>query len=195
MRINATACALLLTVFAASSCLRATRQAVSQAVGCEQFPEHEPLFCERRSDGVITVAQRSLPQMNFDESGFGAMIVGGRGLYFVNRQGKTAPAFPFDNGPDYFVEGLARTVKNGKVGFVNAKLDRVIAPAWDFATPFDHGVAAVCTGCTPKSDGEHTIMTGGKWGYIDAHGSVVVPVTYDSRDLPSPEAAALLKSK
>ena len=98
-----------------------------------------------------------------------ACVVDDRGLYFVNRQGKTAPAFQFDNGPDYVVEGMARTVKNGKVGFVNTQLDRVVPPVWDFASPFEHGVAAVCTGCvsTPISPGdEHKKMTGGKWGYI-----------------------------
>lgn len=84
--------------------------------------------------------------MDFGPEGLGSIVVNGRGLYFVTRQGKTAPAFPFDNGPDYFVEGLARTVKDGKVGFVDNRLDSVVAPVWDFAAPFDHGVAAVCTG-------------------------------------------------
>jgi hypothetical protein len=187
MRRNASACALILDALAASSCLRATR---SPLIPCAIFPNLEPAACELRTDGAITVAQRSLPHLSFDDNGLAAIVIEDRNLYFVNRQGKTAPAFKFDNGPDYFVEGLARTVRNGKVGFVNSKLDLVIPPAWDFAAPFDHGVAAVCNRCTPKSDGEHTSMTGGKWGYIDRRGAIVLPVTYDSHELPPPENAA-----
>jgi hypothetical protein len=48
-----------------------------------------------------------------------------RQLYFVSRRGETAAALTFDNGPGYFVEGLARTVGNGKVGFVDASLEVV----------------------------------------------------------------------
>jgi len=62
-------------------------------------------------------------------------------FHFVNRQGRTAPAFPFDNGADNVVEGLARTVKAGKVGFVNPALDVVVPPVWDFAYPFEKGAA------------------------------------------------------
>jgi hypothetical protein len=81
---------------------------------------------------------------------------------------------------------LARSLKAGKVGFVNSDLDEVIAPAWDFASPFQDGLAAVCNGCAAKSDGkEHTIITGGKWGYIDKLGKVVVPVVYDEANLPA----------
>lgn len=194
MRINATTVAVLLSV-GASSCIQATRQVRGQAVGCALFPDREPIRCEIRSDGAMSVARVSLPHLSFDDNGLATVVVQGHDLYFVTRQGKAAPAFPFDNGPDYFVEGLARTVGNRKIGFVNRQLDTVISPAWDFAAPFDHGVAAVCAGCTPKSDGEHSSMAGGKWGYVDKHGAVVVAVTHELGELPSPEAAALLKAK
>jgi hypothetical protein len=104
--------------------------------------------------------------------------------FFFKRQGKTVPALPFDNGPDYFVEGLARTLINGKVGFVNENLDEVIPPVWDFAFPFQNGVAVVCTGCI-SSGGEHTVRKGGKWGYIDRTGKIIVPVIYDEATLPA----------
>jgi hypothetical protein len=142
-----------------SSCTR------TRAIGCHIFPEGEAA-CELARDGSIRVT--GTPQA-------GAIAVEGRGLYFVNRSGKTAPAFPFDNGPDYFVEGLARTVKDGKVGFVDADLNVVIAPVWDFASPFEHGVAAVCTGCVQVAEGEHHRYRGGKWGSIDRRGKIVSP--------------------
>jgi hypothetical protein len=79
------------------------------------------------------------------------------------------------------------------VGFVNTGLDQVVAPVWDFASPFEHGVAQVCMGCVStliSSGDEHTAMTGGKWGYIDKRGKIIVPVEYDFRSLPPPEVAA-----
>jgi hypothetical protein len=133
--------------------------------------------------GSIVLSAQSLANEDFGPEGLGSIIVIDQ-LYFVNRQGKTAPALVFDNGPDYVVEGLVRTVKDGKVGFVNTRLDQVVAPVWDFAEPFQGGIALVCTGCTseparPGAD-EHRIHVGGKWGCIDNRGKVVVPVIYDS---------------
>ena len=181
-----------LALLVAASCTRSSDHVQNRQVGCHHFPNSEPALCELASDGNIVVAKQSLADMAFGPEGLGSIVVDNRGLYFVTRQGKTTPALMFDNGPDYVVEGLARTVKNGKVGFINTKLDPVVAPIWDFAFPFEHGVAVVCTGCvsTPASpSGEHRTMTGGKWGYIDKRGKVVVPVVYDFRSLPSVEVA------
>src|SRR5690242_19391281 len=98
----------------ASSCAHS-----SHAIGCRFFPNQEPAACEQASDGSIALSQASLAVASFGPDGLGAIVVDGRGLYFVNRRNRTAPAFPFDNGPDYVVEGLARTVQGGKVGFVD----------------------------------------------------------------------------
>ena len=164
----------------------------SHPVNCQFFPERQPAACEERSDGSVVVAEPSLAHADFGQSDLAAIYIDGRpGLYFVNRRGKTAPAFLYDNGPDYLVEGLARTVRNGKMGFVNTQLEEIVQPVWDFASPFQDGVAAVCTGCVPKAAGdEHTYMSGGKWGYIDRHGRVIVPVEYEQSRLPAAEFAA-----
>ena len=159
---------------------------------CNLFPEAEPAVCEQTRDGRIFLARESLPHVVFGDQGLGTIVVGKGSLYFVNRNGKTAQAFRFDNGADYVVEGLARSVKNGKIGFVNTKLEQVVPPVWDFASPFEHGVARVCLGCTTASDGEHATTTGGKWGYIDKRGKVIIPVEFEGRSLPSVEAAARL---
>lgn len=84
----------------------------------------------------------------------------------------------FDNGPDDFAEGLARTTRSGKIGFIDRQLSEVIAPSWDFAFPFEDGVAVVCQGCRPHpvGDGEHSEVRGGSWGTIDRSGAIVVPV-------------------
>jgi hypothetical protein len=165
-------------------------------IGCTFFPEGETAACVEAKDGAVAVLASSLAHASFGFGGFDAISIHGReGVYFVSRSGRTARAVIYDNGPDYLVEGLARTQRNGKMGFVNLQLDQVVPPVWDFASPFHNGVAAVCMGCVPKPvppGGEHTYMSGGKWGYIDKHGKVVVPVSYDEKLLPTNEVAAKL---
>jgi hypothetical protein len=165
---KAVGCAAMLVV--AVSCGRRLEN-----VSCRVFPDGEAAVCELASDGEVRVPRQLLAHAEFGPEGISAILVGEK-IYFVNRAGKTAPALKFDNGPDYFVEGLARTVKGGKVGFVNTALETVVAPVWDFAFPFSNGVALVCSGCT-AAGGEHQSMKGGKWGYIDKGGKVVVPAT------------------
>jgi len=164
-------------------CLLLVSSCSHRVKDCRLFPSLEPAECEQTGDGNIIVKPASLARVAFGPEGLSAILVDDRTFYFVNRQGKTAPALAFDNGPDYVSEGLARTVLNGKVGFVNTHLDVVVAPVWDFAYPFERGSARVCMGCVPTG-GEHKTVTGGKWGYIDQRGIVVVPVAYDAATLP-----------
>lgn len=183
-KVSAAASALLLAV----SCTRSSDHVQDRHIDCRSFPNLAPVACDLKSDGNIVVAEQSLKEITFGVEGLGSIVVDDRDLYFVTRRGTTTPALNFDNGPDYVVEGLARIVKNGKIGFVNAELDPVVAPVWDYAFPFQHGVAVVCSGCAsrPAAPGdEHRTVTGGKWGYIDKRGRVVVPVVYDSRSLPA----------
>ena len=65
-----------------------------------------------------------------------------------------------------------------KIGFFDKALEIVIAPQFDFAFPFSNGVSLVCNGCIKESDGEHTAMTKGFWGFIDLSGDVVVPIKH-----------------
>jgi hypothetical protein len=165
-------------------------------VTCNFFPEGETAACVEAKDGGVTVLASSLAHASFGFGGFDAVSIHGReGVYFVSRSGKTARAVMYDNGPDDIVEGAARIQRNGKMGFVNVQLEEVVPPVWDFASPFHNGVAAVCMGCVAKAvppDGEHTYMSGGKWGYIDQHGKVLMAVTYEEKQLPPNEVAAKL---
>ena len=191
---NRTMPAAVLALILASSFALSSSHVPHRLSDCYFFPNWEPAACERTSDGRFVLSRQSIADADFGPEGLGSIIVKDE-LCFVNRQGKTAPAFIFDNGADYVVEGLARTVEDGKVGFVNTQLDQVVAPAWDFASQFQGGVAAVCTGCisTPVSPrDEHRVVRGGKWGYIDKVGKVIVSVEYDSEKLPAPEVAARL---
>lgn len=107
----------------------------------------------------------------------------------------------FDNGPDYFEQGLTRFLKDGKVGFHNRSGDVMIEAAYDFATPFKDGHAFVCNGCWgvyesaakfaplssspthPSASDNHVSVTGGEWGVINLKGKVVVPLSSSSREL------------
>jgi WG containing repeat len=157
-------------------------------LACSSFPpEGDPVAdCARREvGGEIVVRSEVVPKG--EPVSVEAVVVDGQ-LLFVLASGKTAPALPFDNGPDYFVEGLARTVRDGKVGFVNEALDVVVPREWDFAFPFEDGFARVCTGCSIEHHGteEHGEVRGGAWGWIDRQGRVVVPVEHTQESLPPP---------
>ncbi len=92
--------------------------------------------------------------------------------------------YTFDNGPDYFVDGLARFESKGKMGFFDVSGNIVIQPAYDFASPFCGGFANVCIGCSFVSDGEHGYMKGGSWGHINLSGGVVTSLIHDEDSLP-----------
>ena len=104
----------------------------------------------------------------------------------------------FDNASDYYASGLARFLKDGKVGFHDRQGNVVIAPQFDFAAPFGEPDFAneppekftlVCQGCwsepeknmkyapissspTPRAlcGCNHHTLVGGKWGAIDRSG-------------------------
>ncbi len=81
--------------------------------------------------------------------------------------------FPYDNGPDYASEGLIRIVKNGKIGYADAKTYAlVITPQFDCAFPFENGKAKVSNACKTVKEGEHSIWTSNAWQYVDKKGKI-----------------------
>jgi hypothetical protein len=54
----------------------------------------------------------------------------------------------------------------GCTGFIDENGKVAIQPAWDFAEPFQAGLAAICQGK--------------KWGFIDKDGTIVVPTRWDA---------------
>ena len=63
----------------------------------------------------------------------------------------------YDNGCDYWQEGMRRYVEKGRVGFVRRDGSRATPAQWDFATSFEHGYATVYRGGWKKkwTDDEH----------------------------------------
>ena len=157
---------------------------LAQALPCSPVSDASTIQeCVREQDGVYRVERAALKQLAFAR-GLAVVWVDGHFLY-VDRQGATAVVLPYDNGPDPFVQGLARTLRAGRVGFVDRKLREVVAPAWDFAEPFADGLAAVCTGCRSVPDGEHRRIEGGLWGYVDRKGRSALAATHRREDLPT----------
>lgn len=158
-------------------------------LACSSFPPDGPEIpdCARRgADGEITLRAGIRPGTG-EPSAPRAVLVEGD-LFYALDSGKTAPVLMYDNGADYFVEGLARSPRDGKIGFVDENLDLVVPRRWDFAFPFEDGIARVCSGCVShRAEGdEHTEVTGGQWGYVDREGTVVVPVVHPRDELPGP---------
>ncbi|MBT2622380.1 WG repeat-containing protein [Chryseobacterium sp. ISL-6] len=82
--------------------------------------------------------------------------------------------FFYDNGADYFAEGVRRFVKNGKVGFADRNGKAIIEAKHDFVSPFNYGYAAFCDGCDwEKTEDEHKAIVGGTWGVMNFKGEIV----------------------
>jgi hypothetical protein len=143
--------------------------------------------CARRVNGRIHIQKNHLARMSFDADGLAWMIVSGQ-HYYVKRNGSVLPVITYDNGPDPFQEGLARSRVNGRIAYYDASFRQRIPPRFDWGFPFENGLAWVCRGCKkgpPDLDG-HIAMLGGQWGCIDKAGHEVVPVS-----LSASEAAAI----
>jgi len=81
----------------------------------------------------------------------------------------------FDNGPDYFKEGLGRGIRKRKMGFANEYGQIVIPCKYDFAWWFEDGKAKVTFKARDigvKYD-EHSIVESDEWFYIDKNGKRV----------------------
>ena len=108
-------------------------------------------------------------------------IYSSAGFFYITKTGKTLKMYIFDNGADYFSEGLARYISNNKLGFTDTKLNIIIPAQYDYALPFNNGFAIVSNGSHQTRDfpeDEHTSIVGGVWGAIDKNGTVVVPLKY-----------------
>lgn len=63
----------------------------------------------------------------------------------------------FDNGPDYFHNGLVRVKRNGKIGYADKAGCIKIPCVYECAYPFENGKAKVTYHCKEaKDDGGHT---------------------------------------
>ncbi|NCS87535.1 MAG: hypothetical protein AUK34_09895 [Ignavibacteria bacterium CG2_30_36_16] len=110
---------------------------------------------------------------DFNKSGTSAVFTDS-GWVYINKKGTALfSVLAFDNGPDYFSDGLSRFIENGKIGYFNESGRIIISPLFDFAFSFNNGSALVCNECLKIQDGEHFFVRGGNWMKIDTNGAVI----------------------
>jgi hypothetical protein len=128
--------------------------------------------CKVRSAGESYSMETSvLKGIAFDKNGLAGGTIERDGCFWVNRKGIVRRTHCFDNGPDYFVEGVARYIGDDeKFGFMDEKLQISIPAQFTFAFPFKNGRASVCNGCIKQNVGEHSSYSGGEWFVIDKRG-------------------------
>jgi hypothetical protein len=98
--------------------------------------------------GTVVIAPTFRFAYEFGPGGVSSAVDGVTPFVFIDTAGKViAKAYAFDNGPDYFQDGLARIVDaRGRVGFIDTRGRIVIAPQYDDAASFCHGKAEVAVG-------------------------------------------------
>jgi hypothetical protein len=91
---------------------------------------------------------------------------------YDERHSKRYPAFHFDNGDDYVVDGMYRIVdEQGQIGYADENGNTVITPRFKCAFPFEDGKAKVAdTGEERRYDAEHRYWESDGWYYIDKTG-------------------------
>ncbi len=157
--------------------LLASGAAWAQAPACMQLTEEQGLValpgCE--VDGHrLKLSADALKGLEYDAHGLAVVHADG-GFHYVDRSGRSLPVLAWDNGADIPQEGLLRGRVGDRVGYFDLQFRQVIPALFDFAWPFEDGVAEVCNGCrrgTPDGDG-HTPMEGGEWFRIDRTGGRV----------------------
>lgn len=132
--------------------------------------------CAEPDGSTFHISPRVLAQADYGDNGLAGFYIDRR-TFYVKPDGSSLEVLLFDNGPDYFEEGLTRGVVNGKIGFFNQRLEPVIEPQYDFAWPFENGRARVGMDCESTRDGEHTIVSCRQEYYIDKQGQKVEPST------------------
>jgi hypothetical protein len=97
----------------------------------------------------------------------------------------------FDNGPDYFKNGLTRFKKNNRVGYLDKKAKIIVSPAYDYGSYFMDGFAMVGNNVI----GADTIMESiipkcESYGVIDKKGHVILPLIY--KNIGSPKDSVII---
>jgi hypothetical protein len=117
---------------------------------------------------------------------YAVVLIPENGFVAIDRhEKKLFSVYPFDNGPDYEVEGTIRILDGRKVGIADTSGKIIIPPVYDFTFGFDHGLALVNLGGNSVSmnpmdpDCEYHTWEGGKWGIADRSGKLLLPVDFD----------------
>lgn len=95
----------------------------------------------------------------------------GKWVIMDSRKKVLYDVFLYDNGPEYPSGGLIRVVKNGKIGYADARTYAlVIEPQFDCAYPFIYGRGRVSNNCRTVKVGEYSSWESEEWKYVDKKG-------------------------
>lgn len=112
---------------------------------------------------------------------FSVCVVNGdlRKYGFINQNGEEITEIKYDYCYNYEY-GYAPVVLNNKFGLVDFNGTEIIKPdTYDWTRSFSEGLAAVNIGGT-WNDKTEPDFEGGKWGFIDTNGVVIIPIQYDA---------------
>jgi len=128
--------------------------------------------CQQGDAGKLEISASALARLHYDADGLAALLVG-KQHYYLRADGRRLAVITYDNGPDYFEQGLTRARVDGQIGYYNTQLQPAFAARFDWGWPFQDGVAEVCQGCRPgKPDADgHTSIVGGTHYRIDRQGN------------------------
>ncbi|MBK5963924.1 hypothetical protein CCR95_07440 [Thiocystis minor] len=79
----------------------------------------------------LMLAPTQLRPMRFEIQGLAVVWVAGQ-WYDVRPTGESLPVVTLDNGPDPFAEGLVRSPRKGRIAYVDAQFQEVIASRDDW---------------------------------------------------------------
>jgi hypothetical protein len=106
-----------------------------------------------------------------------------KGIGFIDAQGKMVFTLPEElRQVDWilpFSDGLAAFSVKGKCGYFNRQGKVVVEAKYDDVEKFSHGLAAVNSGAKSIGRPRPSIKEGGKWGFIDRTGRLVIPLQFD----------------
>ena len=128
--------------------------------------------CRQVAPGKLEISATTLSSLAFDKDGLASLYAAGQ-FYYLRRDGHYLPVITFDNGADYFIEGLTRAVIDGKLGYHDTSLQPAFPARFDWGWPFENGSAQVCEGCRPGEPdiNDHIPMVGGRHFRIDRQGN------------------------
>jgi hypothetical protein len=154
-------------------------QAVSAGPGLPQRLESKGKWGFVDAEGNVVIEPKYRLAGGFTPDGI-APVLDDKGWVYIDTQGRElVRPLVSDNGPDYFIEGLARFTSGRKIGYFDTKGKVVIPAQFDFGMPFSEGRAAVCEKCKTRQEGSQTIARGGRWGFVDRTGTVVIPLQFE----------------
>jgi WG containing repeat len=108
-----------------------------------------------------------------------------KGSAFIDEKGKSVFEFANDGEEDWaraFSDGLAAFSTKGKCGYFDRNGKIAIETKFDDARTFSEGLAAVNVGAKWIRQFPMARLGGGKWGFVDKTGKLLIPMQFDYVD-------------